>query len=71
MRGLAVVSLFASREFKRNNHTAAAFECSLVVFLVGHKEFQESLKKGPEPALPLVSAIEILPFEHAHEELLR
>jgi hypothetical protein len=63
------VALFA--EFKRHNHTRAAFVCSLAVSLVGHKEFQGSQTKGPEPALSRVSAIEISPFQHADEELLR
>src|ERR1035438_7036429 len=41
------------------------------VFFVGYKEFQRSQNKGPEPALFRISAIEISPFQHAHEELLR
>src|SRR5258708_4139931 len=43
----------------------------MAVFFVGHKEFQRSQNKRPEPALFRVSAIEISPFQHAHEELLR
>src|SRR5260370_10725261 len=43
----------------------------MAVFFVGHKEFQGSQKKGPEPAFFLVSAIEISRCEHADEEILR
>src|ERR1700731_1736594 len=71
VRRLALVALFSAREFERYNHTTATFMCALAVFLVGHKEFQGSQKKGPEPALFRVSAIEIAAFQHAHEELLR
>src|SRR5581483_5755789 len=70
MGRLASVSLFARREFKRRNHTAAALACALAIFLVSHEEFQGSQKKRPEPALLWFRAIEISPFEHADKELL-
>ena len=53
------------------NCTAATFKRAMAVCFVGHKELQGSQQKGPEPALFRVSAIEISPFQHAHEEILR
>jgi hypothetical protein len=44
---------------------------AISVFFVGRKEFQGTQQKGPEPAPFRISAIEISPFEHADEEVLR
>src|SRR5215475_14752768 len=57
VRRLSLVALFSGREFKRHDHTAAAFARALAVFLICHKEFQGSQNKGPEPSLLRVSAI--------------
>src|SRR5262249_7842782 len=70
VRRLSLVALFSGREFKRHDHTAAAFARALAVFLICHKEFQGSQNKGPEPSLLRVSAIEIAAFQHPDEELL-
>ena len=51
VRRLALVAVFAGGEFKRQNCPAATFVRALAVLFVGHKEFQRSQKKGPEPAL--------------------
>src|ERR1035438_10004008 len=71
VRRLALVALFAGREFKWYNRSAAAFARALAVLFVGHKEFQGSQNKRSKTALFRVSAIEISPFQHAQEELLR
>src|SRR5579863_7595919 len=41
---------------------------AVAVFFVGHEEFQCAQKKGSEPALFGISAIEISAFQHADEE---
>src|ERR1700722_867969 len=71
VRRLALVLLFAGREFKRHYHSAAAFAGAIPVCFVGHKELQRSQNKGTEPALFRVSTIEISAFQHSDEELLR
>ena len=71
VRRLALVALFAGREFKRHNHPAAAFLRAIAVLFVSHKEFQGSQNKRPKLALFRVGTIEIPPFEHADEKLLR
>src|SRR5262245_5703053 len=71
VRGLALVALFAGREFKRHKQTTASFVRALPVFFVGYKEFQGSQNKGPESALFRVSAIEVSAFQNPDEELLR
>jgi hypothetical protein len=71
VRRLALVSLFARREFKWYNHAAAAFARALAVFFVGYKKFQGSQNTRPEPALSRVSTIEISAFQNPDEELLR
>src|SRR5436309_7049461 len=43
----------------------------MAVDLVGQKELQRRQKKGPEPPFFLLGTIEISPFQHADEELLR
>src|SRR6185437_16194230 len=68
---LALVALFAGREFERHDCSTAAFVRAPAVFFVGHEEFQGSQNKGPETSLLLVSAIEISAFYDAHEEVLR
>src|SRR6516162_6800768 len=70
VRWLALVALFAGREFNWHHRSTTAFLRALAVFFVGHKEFQGSQKKRPKPALCPVSAIEIPPFQHPNEELL-
>jgi hypothetical protein len=45
--------------------------CALAVLFVSLKEFQRGQNKGSEPALFRVGPIEIPPFEHADEKLLR
>jgi len=65
VRRLAPVALFAGREFERDECSATALVRAIAVFYVGHKEFQGTQKKRPEPALFRVGAIEISPFEHA------
>src|SRR5215218_4250659 len=71
VRRLALVALFARREFERNNRPAAAFLRALAIFFVSDKELQRGQQKRPEPALLRVSAIEISPFQHPDEEVLR
>src|SRR3954453_14685424 len=68
MRRLALIALFAGREFERHNDTAAPLVCALTVLFVGNKEFQGSQEKGPEPSLLWFRAIEIPAFKHAAEE---
>src|SRR6266566_4816591 len=43
----------------------------MAVGLVGQNEIQRRQKKGPEPPFFLLGTIEISPFQHADEELLR
>ena len=71
VRRLALVTLFAGRDFKGQHVPAAAFLCAMAVGLVGQKELQGSQNKGPEPPLFRVCAIEISAFQHADEKLLR
>ncbi len=71
VRRLALVALFARREFERDNRPAAPFLRALAIFFVSDKELQRGQKKRSEPALFRVSTIEIPPFEHADEEVLR
>ena len=71
VRRLALVAVFARREFERDNRPAAPFMRALAIFFVSDKELQGCLQKRPEPALFRVSAIEISPFQHPDEELLR
>jgi hypothetical protein len=61
---------FTVRPFKGDKVPAAALVGTLAIFFVGHKEFQGSQKKRPEPAFLRVGAIEISSFEHAREESL-
>ena len=68
---LPLVAFFTRREFKLQKCSPAAFLRAISVFFVGHKEFERSEQKGPEPALFRVSAIEIAAFQHPDEELLR
>ncbi len=60
-----------TRNSRRQNCSAAAFLRAQAILFVGDKELQGSQQKGPEPPLLRVGAIEISPFEHAQEEVLR
>ena len=71
MRRLALVALFARREFERDNRPAAPFMRALAIFFVSDKELQGGQQKRPEPALFRVSAIKISPFQHPDKEVLR
>src|SRR5439155_3271082 len=62
VRGLALVALFAGREFKRHKHPAAALVRAMTILFVGHKEFQRGQNKGSEPTLFRVGAMEIAAF---------
>ena len=44
---------------------------ALAILFVSDKELQGGQQKRPEPALFRVSAIEISPFQHPDEEVLR
>ena len=68
---LALVSLFAGREFQRHHRPAPSFMRAPAVFFIGHEEFQGSQNKRAAPPLFWLCAIRISPFEHVHEELLR
>ena len=71
MRRLAFITLFAGGDFKGQNGPPAAFLRTAAIGFVGQKELQGGQNKSPEPPLFRVGAIEIPPFEHADEKLLR
>src|SRR5437667_2754552 len=71
VRRLALVPLFARREFERDNRPAAPFMRALAIFFVSDKKLQGGQQKRPEPALFRVSAIKISPFQHPDKEVLR
>src|SRR3954468_21908715 len=71
VRRLALVALFAKREFERDNRSAAPFMRALAILFVSDKELQRAQQKRTEPALFRVNAIEISPFQHPDEEVLR
>src|SRR5215471_12960666 len=71
VRRLSLVALFSGREFNGHNRPATTFVRALAILFVGDKELQRSQQKRPEPALFRVSAIEISPFQHPDEEVLR
>src|SRR3954468_14522979 len=71
VRRLALVALFARREFERDNRRAAPFMRALAIFFVTDKELQGCQQKRSEPALFRVSAIKISTFQHPYEEVLR
>src|SRR6516162_6422857 len=70
MSRLALVSLFAGREFQRHKPPTAALARALAILFVGHKEFQGGQNEGAEPAFFRDSAVEVSAFQHAHEEFL-
>jgi len=71
VRRLALVALFASREFERDNGPTAPLLGPLTVFLVSDKETSgkstEMIGIGPFR----VGAVEIAPFQYSNEEVLR
>jgi hypothetical protein len=71
VRRLALVALFARREFERDNRRASPFMRALTIFFVSDKELQGSQQKRPEPALFRVDAIEISSFQQPDNEVLR
>jgi hypothetical protein len=65
---LALVAVFARREFKRHHRSAAPFVRALAVPFVGHKEFQRGQHEGSQPTLVRVRTIEISAVQHADEK---
>jgi len=66
---LAFITLFAGRDSRANGPRRVSARGR--DRLVGQKELQGGQNKSPEPPLFRVGAIEIPPFEHADEKLLR
>ena len=71
VRRLALIPIFAGRDFEGQHLASAAFLRATAIGFVGEEEFQGGQDERPEPPLFRVGAIEISAFHHADEELLR
>jgi hypothetical protein len=71
VRRLALITILAGRDFKRQDPAPAAFLRATAIGFVGQEEFQGGQDERSESPLFRVCAIEISIFHHADEELLR